>query len=190
MHFADLNIDFDSGFTLVEVIVSTLLLGFVALGAILFLFSGVSGYIFSQQASAISQKANLALVRITKELSGEMIEIEATTSGSVKYVYQYNPEKKRYIALVGAGTRKEVKIAVGDDPPTPEDIDVEGVLIDQVSAFTLAFKKCDDSAWIVGDDMDDLCKIEVTLELFINSYNDDPVSFTTTVSPSIRKDVI
>jgi prepilin-type N-terminal cleavage/methylation domain-containing protein len=194
MHIADLNIGFDSGFTLVEVIVSTLLLGFVALGAILFLFSGVSGYIFSQQASAISQKANLALARLTKELSGEMIEIESIASGSAKYVYQYNtddhPEKKRYIALVGAGTRKEVKIAVGDDPPTPEDIDVEGVLIDQVSAFTLAFKKCDDSAWIVGDDMDDLCKIELTLELFINSYDNDTVSFTTTVSPSIRKDVI
>ena len=190
MHIADLNIGFDSGFTLVEVIVSTLLLGFVALAATLFLSSGVSGYIFSQQASAISQKASLALARLTKELSGEMIEIESIASGSAKYVYRYNPEKKRYIALVGAGTRKEVKIAVGDDPPTPEDIDVEGVLIDQVSAFTLAFKKCDDSAWIVGDDMDDLCKIELTLELFINSYDDDTVSFTTTVSPSIRKDVI
>lgn len=190
MHFSDLNIDSDSGFTLVEIIVSMLLLGFAAVGAILFLVSGVSGYVFSQQASAISQKANLALVRITKELSGEMLEIESITSGSVKCVYQYNPEKKRYVALVGAGTRKEVKIAVGDDPPTPEDTDVEGVLIDQVSALTLAFQKCDDSAWTVSDDMDDLCKIVLTLTLFINSYDDDTVSFTTTVSPSIRKDVI
>ncbi len=189
MYFSDLNIDFDSGFTLVEVIVSMLLLGLLALGAILFLVSGVSGYVFSQQASAISQKANLALVRLTKELSGEMIEVESITSGSVKYVYQYNPEKKRYVAL-GAGTRKEIKIAVGDDPPTLEDTDWEGVLIDQVSNFTLDFKKCDDTAWTVGNDMDDLCKIVVTLTLFINSYDNKTVSFTTTVSPSIRKDVI
>ncbi len=189
MYFSDLSIDFDSGFTLVEVIVSVLLLGFIAVAAILFLVSGVSGYIFSKQASAISQKANLALVRLTKELSGEMVEIESTTSGSVKYVYQYNPGKKRYVALVGAGARKEVKIAVGDDPAEPGASDL-GVLIDQVKDFTLDFKKCDDNAWTVGNDMDDLCKIELTLKLFINSYDDDFVSFTTTVSPSIRKDVI
>jgi prepilin-type N-terminal cleavage/methylation domain-containing protein len=189
MHFSDWNIDFDSGFTLVEVIVSLVLLGFVALGTTLFLFSGVSGYVFSQQASAVSQKANLALVRMTKELSGEMIEVESITSGSVKYVYQYNSEQKRYIALVGTGTRKEIKITTGADPAVPGASD-PGVLIDQVSAFTLTFKKCDDSAWIVSDDMDDLCKIVMTLTLFINSYDADTVSFTTTVSPSIRKDVI
>ena len=188
MHIADLNIGFDSGFTLVEVIVSTLLLGFVALAAILFLSSGVSGYIFSQQASAISQKASLALARLTKELSGEMIEITVISTNSVEYIYQF-PDDRRHIALVGAGPRREIKIVAGSGSLTPDESD-EGVLIDQVSAFTLAFKKCDDSAWIVGDDMDDLCKIELTLELFINSYDDDTVSFTTTVSPSIRKDVI
>ncbi len=193
MCFSDLNIDNHAGFTLVEVIVSVLLLGFVAVAAILFLFSGVSGYIFSKQASAISQKANSALVRITKELSGEMLEIESITSspdpGKIKYVYQYNPEQKRYIALAGTGTRKEVKITAGADPAEPGASDL-GVLIDQVKDFTLDFKKCDDTAWTVSDDMDDLCKIELTLTLFINSYDNDTVSFTTTVSPSIRKDVI
>ncbi len=193
MYFSDLNIDSDSGFTLVEIIVSMLLLGFLALGTILFLFSGVSGYVFSQQSSAISQKANLAMVRLTKELSGEMIAIESipsnpTDPGKVKYVYQYNPEQKRYIALVGTGTRKEVKIIAGADPAEPGASD-PGVLIDQVKDFTLDFKKCDDSAWTVGN-MDDLCKIIWTLTLFINSYDDDTISFTTTVSPSIHKDVI
>ncbi len=184
MYFSDLNIDSDSGFTLVEVIVSLVLLGFVAVGTTLIFFSGVSGYVFSQQASAVSQKANLAMVRLTKELSGEMIEIESITSGSVTYVYQYNPVKKRYIALVGTGTRKEIKIAVGDDPPTPADTDVEGVLIDQVSTMTFNFQKCDDSAWIVSDDMGALCKIVLTLTLFINAYVTDTVDFVTTVSPS------
>lgn len=182
--------DDQSGFTLVEVIVSVLLLGFVAFAAILFLFSGVSGYVFSKQASALSQKANLVLARITKELSGEMLKIESTTPSSVKYVYQYNPvQKKRYIALVGAGTRREVEIAVGDDPPTPEETDVEGVLIDQVSDFKLEFKKYDNSSsqwvdWVVGsDEMDSLGRINITLKLFVNSYDDDTVDFITTVNP-------
>ncbi len=193
MYFSDLNIDSDSGFTLVEVIASIVLLGFVAVGTILFLFSGVSGYVFSRQASTATQKANLALVRLTKELSGEMIEIESITRdpdpGKVKYVYQYNPEQKRYIALVGTGARKEIKIAAGADPAEPAASD-PGVLIDQVKEFTLDSKKCDDTDWTVSDDMEDLCKIVLTLTLFINSYDDDTVSFTTTMSPSIRKDVI
>ncbi|MFC1567454.1 PilW family protein [Thermodesulfobacteriota bacterium] len=172
-----------SGFTLVEVIVSVLLLGFVAFAAIFFIFSGVSGYVFSKQASSLSQKANLALVRMTKEFSGEMLEIEVTTAGSVKYVYQYNPQQKRYIALVGTGTRREIKITTGADPAVPGASD-PGVLIDQVSDFTLAFKKCDDTAWTVSDAMGDLCKIVFTLTLFVNSYDEDTVSFTSTVGIS------
>ena len=170
-----------SGFTLVEVIVSVLLLGLVAFGAIFFLFSGVSGYIFSKQTTALSQKANLALARITKEFNSEMKEVELITSSSVKYVYQYNPEQKRYMALVGTEARKEIKIITGADPAVPGSSD-PGVLIEQVSDFTLTFKKCDDSAWTVSDAMNDLCKIVFTLTLFVNSYDADTVAFTTTVS--------
>ena len=176
-----LDRDDQSGFTLVEVIISVLLLGFVAVAAIFFLFSGVSGYVFSKQASTLSQKANMALARITKEFNSEMKEVESITSSSVKYVYQYNPEQKRYIALVGTGTRKEVKITTGADPAVPGSSD-PAVLIDQVSDFTLFYKKCDDTAWTVSDDMNDLCKIVFTLTLFINSYDSDTVTFTTTVS--------
>jgi hypothetical protein len=138
----------------------------------------------------LSQKASLALARITKEFNSEMKEVESiTSSSSVKYVYQYNPKKKRYIALVGTGTRKKIKIAAGDNPAEPGDANPE-VLIDQVSAFILTFQKCDDSAWVVTDALDDLCKINITLTLFINPTDNKTVTFTTMVNPPGQKKVI
>ena len=147
----------------------------------------MEGYVFSRQNAALSRKASLAMARITKEFNSEMKEIELITINSVKYAYQYNPRDYRYIALVGTGERKEIKIVVGGNAPVDGDPEV---LIDQVRDFMLVFKKCDDSSWTVSnDDMDDLCKIVITLELFINPAGDKTV-FTTTINPPSRHYII
>jgi prepilin-type N-terminal cleavage/methylation domain-containing protein len=177
----------NTGFTLIEIIAAILLMGIIAVFTIFFIVSGMEGYIFSKQNAALSRKASLAMARITKEFNSEMKEIELITISSVKYVYQYNPRDYRYVALVGTGERKEIKIVVGGD--APDDNDPE-VLIDQVSNFTLDFKKCDDSAWDVSKDMDDLCKIVITLTLFINPTDDKTVTFTTTINPPSRHYII
>ena len=174
----------NAGFTLVEIIVSLTLIGIIASFTLFFTISGVEGYIFSLQNTALSRKANLAMARIVKEFNSEMKEIELATSGSVKYVYQYNPRYYRYLALVGTGARKEVKLVAGDNSLSAPDSATPEILIDQVKSFELEFKKCDDSAWIVGDDRDDLCKIGITLELFISPGEDETISFETTVNPS------
>jgi len=188
MNLSSLKMNNNSGFTLVEIIVVMMLMGFIAVFSLFFIISGVSGYVFSRQNTTLSQKASLALSRITKEFNSEMKEVELITSGSVKYVYNYNPRDHRYIALVGTGARKEIKIVVGGTG-APGETDPE-VLIDQVSTFTLGFKKCDDSAWSVGDAMDDLCKIAIQLELFINPTDNKTITFTTTVNPPGQKKVI
>lgn len=171
---------------MIEVIVSLVLLGIVGSFATFFVVSGLEGYFLSIQNSALTRKASLAMARITKEFNSEMKEIieinpSPSPSNSVKYVYQYNPRDHRYVAMVGAGERKEIKLVVSG-ASAPDGTDPE-VLIDQVSNFTLDFKKCDDSAWIVGNDMDDLCKIEITLTLFTNSIENKTISFTTTINP-------
>lgn len=171
-----------------EVIASVLLLGVVAVFTLFFIISGVSGFVFSRQSTALSQKAGLALTRITKELNGEMQEITAMTTSSVEYIYQQSTDARRHIALVGSGTRKSIKIVVGSGSLTPGDSDPD--LIDQVSDFALTFQQCDDSAWNVSDDTEDLCKINVTMTIFINDYETKTVSFTTTINPFSRHTII
>lgn len=181
-----------SGFTLFEIIVVLMLMGLIAVLSLFFIISGVSGYVFSKQNTALSQKASLALARIVKELNSELREISvipiSSPFSSIKYVYQYDPKYYRYLALVGTGARKEIKLVVGDKA-APGSLDPE-VLIDQVSDFALTFQKCDNSPWLVTHDLDDLCKIAVTMTLFINPTDDKTVTFTTTVNPPGQKKVI
>ena len=182
MNLSNLKKD-NTGFTLIEVIVCLMLLGIVGSFATFFIVSGLKGYMLSTQNAALTRKASLAMARIAKEFNSEMKEVDVITGSSVRYVYQYNPRFYRYVALVGTGERKEVKIVVGDETmPVPEGSDPE-VLIDQVKNFELAFKKCDGSDWIVGNDMDDLCKIGVKLTLFINPIGIEEIPFETTVNP-------
>lgn len=178
----------NTGFTLIEIIAAMVLMGIIAVFTLFFIISGMEGYVFSRQNAALSRKASLAMARITKEFNSEMKEIELITINSVKYAYQYNPRDHRYVALWGTGERKEIKIVVGG-ASAPDGDDPE-VLIDQVSNFTLDFKKCDDSAWDVSNDMDDLCKIAITLTLFINPADDNTVTFTTTINPPGRHYII
>ena len=178
----------NTGFTLIEIIAAILLMGIIGVFTLFFIVSGMEGYVFSRQNAALSRKASLAMARITKEFNSEMKEIELITINSVKYAYQYNPRDYRYIALVGTGERKEIKIVVGG-ASAPDGSDPE-VLIDQVSNFTLYFRKCDDSDWIVSNDMDDLCKIVITLELFINPADDTFFTFETTFNPPSRHYII
>ena len=177
----------NTGFTLIEIIAAILLMGIIGVFTLFFIVSGMEGYVFSRQNAALSRKASLAMARITKEFNSEMKEIELITINSVKYAYQYNPRDYRYIALVGTGERKEIKIVVGGNAPVDGDPEV---LIDQVRDFMLVFKKCDDSSWIVNDDMDDLCKIVITLELFINPADDTFFTFETTFNPPSRHYII
>jgi prepilin-type N-terminal cleavage/methylation domain-containing protein len=168
-----------SGFTLFEILVVLVLVGIIAIFMISFLISGVSGFIFTKQNVALTQKASLVLARITAEFNSEMKEIVSQTASSVNYIYQY-PDNRRYLALVGTGARKEIKILVGTTAPNESDVEV---LIDQVSNFTLSFEKSDGLSWVVSDGMSDLYKIIITLTLFVSPTENETVTFTTTVNP-------
>jgi prepilin-type N-terminal cleavage/methylation domain-containing protein len=85
------NIKKEKGFTLIEIIVVLVILGIVAgglSGAIIF---GAQHFIFAREANQLSQKAQLALARIKKELT-DVKEISASSDRSIEYVFA-NGEK-------------------------------------------------------------------------------------------------
>ena len=57
-----------TGFVLVEVIVSLVLVGVIATFSSIFLISGIEGYLFSKKASESALKAQIAMDRISLEL--------------------------------------------------------------------------------------------------------------------------
>ena len=57
-----------AGFTLIELIATTVLLGFIAVFGTIFLTTGIRGAVSAQQAEENGQKAQIALERIALEL--------------------------------------------------------------------------------------------------------------------------
>ena len=135
------------GFTLIEIIVVTILIGIIGVLSSLFIITGVSGYVSSVEHADMAQKARLALARVTAELSREMVSVVALSppSGSEKAYIQYRYDvidatSVRHISLLSAptGTRKEILLTEGAAVPATGDPEV---LIDGVSGFSMVFKK-------------------------------------------------
>jgi prepilin-type N-terminal cleavage/methylation domain-containing protein len=106
------------GFTLIEMIAVLLLVGIMAALAGLGIVTAVQGYIFSKDNAAISEKAQLAVARINREL---LECYNCTGSGTLTSLTYYNTLGQRTIQMNGT------------------DIEISGdKLLDTVKANSLA----------------------------------------------------
>ena len=78
------------GFSLIEVIAVLVIMGILAVGLSIGLIKGVEQYLFASEATQLSQKAQLAMARIKKELT-EAIEISAISGSAITYKRLYSP---------------------------------------------------------------------------------------------------
>jgi prepilin-type N-terminal cleavage/methylation domain-containing protein len=105
-----------NGFTLMEVIVVMILIGIVAVALSGVIIYGVKSYIFSRDAGQLSQRAQLAMARINKELIEATAVTTATsnqidyTSSSITYSLQRDNTNNQ-ITLNQNGTGARVLIA-------------------------------------------------------------------------------
>jgi len=182
-----------TGFTLIELIVAMLIISIIASFALLFLMTGAAGFMTAQQNAVLAQKARLVMARLSAEFSSEMKAIDSLSPAGIektyiKYRYRFDPAKDRQISLVGLDTRKTIVILdTKIDMPTPSD---EEVLIDDVSSFSMVFEKCDQTSWTTAEDMEALCRIEISLTVFVSPTGSDTVTFATTIAPPIRDPIV
>jgi len=136
----------DAGFTLIEIIVTLVLLGIMAAIAGMLIAQGARGYITANENNKLSQKAQLALDRMILEFE-DISAISAVTessSSSICYTLTYydvntggTTDVSRCIGRVG----NEIKIVDGTAPPTAG---TGSVIIDNVNAFQLDFYRFTD----------------------------------------------
>ena len=166
-------INSESGFTLVEIIVSLILAAIIFSIAGIGIITGTQGYIFSMENAHTAQKAQIAMTRINRELM-ELVDISNASSSLI--VFETVSEDTRKIGLVG----NVIKIAEGADSMENGDILVDNV---ETDGFSLVYKK-DDQNWIQGaDDINLLTSIEFELKFVRADVSSGIITFSTTVCP-------
>lgn len=163
------------GFTLLEVILVLVLVGIVSAVAGMGIVRAVDGYMFARDNSSMTQKAQLALSRMTRE----MVEIQGVTTAGGSSIMFTAPmgavSDNRTIGLVGT----TVKIAEGATALASGD-----TLVDNVAGFTMTYSKSDGSAWVLGtDSVNLLARIDIVLRLTRQDVGGGYLEFTTTVNP-------
>jgi len=171
----------ESGFTLLEIVVSMVILGIMVIIAGLGIVTATKGYLFTRENAHMAQKAQLAMARLNRELT-ELMDVTSTTSNSIVYE---RPGGQYSIAKVG----DVIKIREGS--ASPPDGDNGDILIDNVDSFTLTCYKIVSGttpvAWTPADDIDLLYAIEISMTLTRSESGIGDVSFSTTVNPRNNK---
>lgn len=165
----------ESGFTLIEIIVVLVLIGIVAVMVAMGFVTGIQGYIFARDMAPISQKANLAMSRLSREL----LEISTITSATANSMSFSNIYGDRAIALVGT------QIKINDSATIPDPNNGNGyVLIDNVDPLNggLNFLTYYNGAnsWSLVDDIKLLSSIKINL-VVIQTYG--TTAFSTAINP-------
>ncbi len=167
----------ESGFTLIEIIVSLVLVGMMAAIAGMGIVTGTKGYLLAKENSHMAQKAQLAMARIQRELM-EFTDIAATHSNPDYIIYD-NTSGRHAIAMDNT-TIKMYNLTAG---ATSLPSDEGDILVDNVNNFTLSYHQDATHTWNFGNDINLLSAIKADLALDRSDGVGNAVTFTTTVNP-------
>ena len=154
----------ESGFTLIEMIVVLVLAGILSAIVAMGFVTGIKGYIFAREMAPTSQKATLAMSRLSREMM-EMFAISSATPNSINFTNLNGS----WIVAVDAGVKT---ITLNGD-----------ILIDNVNSFTLTYSQSDGSAWTTSNDMKLLSAITIGLTVNRTDGGSGTIVFTTVVNP-------
>ncbi|MCX6701245.1 MAG: prepilin-type N-terminal cleavage/methylation domain-containing protein [Methanomicrobiales archaeon] len=176
MRFQSRNMRKEAGFTLIEIIVSLILIGIMASVAGMGIVAGIRGYMFARDNADVSQKAQLAMSRLNRTF---MEVLDVTTVGS-------SPTRVTYNRLSGGVITQEtlyldttdhtIKIAVGGNASGGD------ALVDNVSSIALTYRK-GTQTWVQGtDDFSLLSTVGVNL-ILTRPDGGNNVTFSTDITP-------
>jgi prepilin-type N-terminal cleavage/methylation domain-containing protein len=160
----DYDMKKDAGFTLIEIIVTLVLLGIMAAIAGMMIAQGAQGYVTAKANNELSQKVQLALDRMILEFE-DISDISSAASNSVCYTLRYYD--------VDTGTTNDINRCVGRDGSQIKigtTVETGSALVDNVNAFQLNYYKSDDpltgnGTWTAANPIADLASIKIVLSL-------------------------
>jgi len=165
----------EKGFTLIEVIVTLILVGITAALAGMWIVSVANGYVFAKMNASTVQKGQLALTRIAKELSA-IQSISAATGAGITYTRPGSTLNSTSTIIISkSGNELQIKV----DAANPQ------ALTDSVSGFTLQY--CNDydsinNTYTCGETWVPTSRI-IEFTLTLTGANNTPSIFTGRATP-------
>lgn len=157
----------EKGFTLIEIIATLVIMGFITVTAAMGIVHAVESYLFARQNADISQKTSFALSRMTAELMTSTSITQASSSQIKFYTTAGDVD----------GTLRTITI-------NSNSVSLNSyLLIDNIgTGSALSYRKFDDTAWTTGDDFSKLAAIDVTLVVTRPGNSGDAYSFNTSIT--------
>lgn len=168
----------ERGFTLVEIIVSLVIVGIMAAVAGMGIVSMVQGYEFAKENVVISQKAQLVMARLRCELMN-LSDIDSTNSTGSCIIYKVETDSEYYRAIGLRGKDLELKILPSNDC----NCNSSGhILSDKVGSFDILYQNEDGNALTPPYVPRDLRSIHVSFTLDRSDGNEAD-DFKITINP-------
>lgn len=160
----------EKGFTLIEVIVTLILVGITAVLAGMWIVSVANGYLFAQMSMNTLQNGELARARLIKELMG-LSSVTSGTGGQINYTRLDDSNGSAVpvtVSLNGTALQLNVNNAGNN------------TLADNVSTFSLTY--CDSTTSTPATTWSNTTRI-INISLTITGANNTPSTFIWSVAP-------
>ncbi|MBF0120810.1 MAG: type II secretion system protein [Desulfobacterales bacterium] len=176
------------GFTIIEIVVTLVLIGILAASVGFGIGASVQGYMFNVENVRIMQKAENAILRLTKELN-DMTDIDNGANGSNGYIrYKLEVESPYYKAIVYDSNNREIRLRenpAGDcSNSTCGTAARNKILLDKVSAFRVRYEY-PAGTWnnFPPSDFSRLLRMDITITLVRYDAIDQLNTFNIIISP-------
>ena len=175
------------GFSLIEVIAVLVIMGILAVGLSMGLIKGVEQYLFAGEATEISQKAQVAMARIKKELIG-IISVDSISGNQIRYTRPYSPpscQNSNGCTFIIQKSGSSILLTnLQPDGSADSQVLIDHVLDPYAGGDVfLVFKDFNDATWVVesGNAVNNLAKIQVLLVLTYGSGS--TIRLNSTINP-------
>lgn len=170
------------GFTLLEIIAALIVLGIVAIVLGNLIVYGMQHYVLARDANELSQKAQLAMARLNRELI-EMTAVSAASADQIDYTIPKTPpsctlDTGCQYSIKRAGSRITME---GTNPVTTARVLIDGLTVDNAGSHFLSYVAADGTAWAAASGFNTLAQIRV--QIFLSTAAGNSSNYRGTINP-------